>query len=125
VYWSIDQIDSVLIFFACFCIAVGDTINGDNKGCDPICTLDSVHVRISIALCRGRFCVHWFEVRDFVDIVVIDVRDEACLSAQCEYWRLPFGNLYSADFEVTYLSHPPKLTAFPLHPCPTGRVQSL
>ena len=66
----------MLIFFACFCIAVGDTINGDKKGCDPICTLDSVHVRISIALCRGRFCVHWFEVRDFVDIVdIIDIVD--------------------------------------------------
>lgn len=68
VYWSIDQIDSVLIFFTCVCVGVGDKSNGDNKCCDPICPLSSVHVRISIALCRGRFCVNWFEVRDFVDI---------------------------------------------------------
>ena len=90
VYWSIDQINSVLIFFACFCIAVGDKINGDNKGCDPIYTLDSVHVRISIALCRGRFCVHWFEVRDFVDIVdvvgivdivvIVDIVNNHCIN---------------------------------------------
>ena len=38
------------------------------RGFVPVFPLDSVHVRISIALCRGRFSVNWFEVRDFVDI---------------------------------------------------------